>query len=178
VVLTNCSNNYGPYQFPEKLIPLVTLNALEGKALPVYGDGLQVRDWLHVDDHARALRLVLEKGATGETYNIGGHNEKTNLEVVKTICALLDELVPDSPQVPHASLITYVSDRPGHDLRYAIDADKIKNTLGWMPEETFETGIRKTIQWYLDNPAWCQHVQDGSYQRERLGITTKLGVRS
>jgi len=178
VVLTNCSNNYGPYQFPEKLIPLVTLNALEGKALPVYGDGLQVRDWLHVDDHARALRLVLEKGATGETYNIGGHNEKTNLEVVKTICALLDELVPDSPQVPHASLITYVSDRPGHDLRYAIDAAKIKNALGWMPEETFETGIRKTIQWYLDNPAWCQHVQDGSYQRERLGITTKLGVRS
>jgi dTDP-glucose 4,6-dehydratase len=178
VVVTNCSNNYGPYQFPEKLIPLVTLNALEGKPLPVYGDGSQVRDWLHVDDHARALRLVLAKGKTGETYNIGGHNEKTNLEVVKTICALLDELVPDSPQVPHASLITYVSDRPGHDLRYAIDAAKIKNALGWMPEETFETGIRKTIQWYLDNPAWCQHVQDGSYQRERLGITTKLGVRS
>lgn len=178
VVLTNCSNNYGPYQFPEKLIPLVILNALEGKALPIYGDGSQVRDWLHVDDHARALRLVLEQGKAGETYNIGGHNEKTNLDVVKTICALLDELVPDSPYIPHASLITYVTDRPGHDLRYAIDADKIKNTLRWTPEETFESGIRKTVQWYLENPAWCQHVQDGSYQRERLGIKTKLGVRS
>jgi len=170
VVVTNCSNNYGPYQFPEKLIPLITLNALEGKPLPVYGDGSQIRDWLHVDDHARALRLVLEKGTIGETYNIGGHNEKTNLEVVKTICTLLDELMPDSPHLPHADLITYVTDRPGHDLRYAIDADKIKNTLGWVPEETFDTGIRKTIQWYLDNPAWCQHVQDGSYQRERLGV--------
>jgi len=169
IVITNCSNNYGAYQFPEKLIPLVTLNALEGKPLPIYGKGDQIRDWLHVDDHARALRLVLETGKTGETYNIGGHNEKTNLEVVKTICSLLDKLVPDSPQVPHESLITYVTDRPGHDLRYAIDADKIATELGWTPEETFESGIEKTIHWYLENSEWCQHVQDGSYQRERLG---------
>ena len=170
IVVTNCSNNYGAYQFPEKLIPLVTLNALEGKALPIYGDGKQIRDWLHVADHARALRLVLEKGRTGETYNIGGHNEKTNLEVVKTICSLLDRLVPDSPHVPHESLITYVTDRPGHDVRYAIDADKIEKDLGWVPEETFESGIEKTVRWYLDNSEWCQHVQDGSYQRERLGV--------
>ena len=169
VVITNCSNNYGGYQFPEKLIPLVTLNALEGKSLPIYGKGDQIRDWLHVDDHARALRLVLETGKNGETYNIGGHNEKTNLEVVKTICSLLDKLVPDSAHVPHESLITYVSDRPGHDLRYAIDADKIATELGWTPEETFDSGIEKTIHWYLDNSEWCQHVQDGSYQRERLG---------
>jgi dTDP-glucose 4,6-dehydratase len=169
VVITNCSNNYGGYQFPEKLIPLVTLNALEGKPLPIYGKGNQIRDWLHVDDHARALRLVLETGKNGETYNIGGHNEKTNLEVVKTICALLDKLVPDSPHVPHESLITYVADRPGHDLRYAIDANKIAAELGWTPQETFESGIEKTIHWYLENPEWCQHVQDGSYQRERLG---------
>ncbi len=169
IVITNCSNNYGGFQFPEKLIPLVTLNALEGKPLPVYGKGDQIRDWLHVDDHARALRLVLETGKTGETYNIGGHNEKTNLEVVKTICALLDKLVPDSPHIPHESLITYVADRPGHDLRYAIDADKIATELGWTPEETFESGIEKTIHWYLDNSEWCQHVQDGSYQRQRLG---------
>ena len=169
VVITNCSNNYGGYQFPEKLIPLVTLNALEGKPLPVYGKGSQIRDWLHVDDHARALRLVLEKGKNGETYNIGGHNEKTNLEVVKTICSLLDRLKPDSPHVPHESLITYVTDRPGHDLRYAIDADKIAAELGWLPQETFESGIEKTIHWYLENSEWCQHVQDGSYQRERLG---------
>ena len=169
VVITNCSNNYGGYQFPEKLIPLVTLNALEGKPLPIYGKGDQIRDWLHVDDHARALRLVLETGKTGETYNIGGHNEKTNLEVVKTICSLLDKLVPDSPYIPHESLITYVADRPGHDLRYAIDADKIDAELGWTPEETFDSGIEKTIKWYLANSEWCQHVQDGSYQRERLG---------
>ena len=169
VVITNCSNNYGPYQFPEKLIPLVTLNALEGKPLPIYGKGDQIRDWLHVDDHARALRLVLEKGKNGETYNIGGHNEKTNLEVVRTICGLLDKLVPDSPYIPHESLITYVTDRPGHDLRYAIDADKIAAELGWTPEETFDSGIKKTIHWYLENAEWCQHVQDGSYQRERLG---------
>ena len=169
IVITNCSNNYGGYQFPEKLIPLVTLNALDGKPLPIYGKGDQIRDWLHVDDHARALRLVLETGKTGETYNIGGHNEKTNLEVVKTICALLDKLVPDSPHIPHEALITYVTDRPGHDLRYAIDADKIAAELGWTPEETFESGIEKTIQWYLANSEWCQHVQDGSYQRERLG---------
>jgi dTDP-glucose 4,6-dehydratase len=170
MVVTNCSNNYGPYQFPEKLIPLVTLNALEGKPLPIYGKGDQIRDWLHVDDHARALRLVLETGKNGETYNIGGHNEKTNLEVVNTICTLLDELVPDSPYKPHADLITFVTDRPGHDVRYAIDADKIDNELGWLPQETFESGIKKTIQWYLDNGEWCQHVQDGSYQRERLGV--------
>ena len=169
IVITNCSNNYGGYQFPEKLIPLVTLNALEGKPLPIYGKGDQIRDWLHVDDHARALRLVLETGKTGETYNIGGHNEKTNLEVVKTICNLLDKLVPDSPYIPHESLITYVTDRPGHDQRYAIDADKIAAELGWTPEETFESGIEKTIHWYLDNAEWCQHVQDGSYQRQRLG---------
>ena len=169
IVITNCSNNYGGFQFPEKLIPLVTLNALEGKPLPIYGTGQQVRDWLHVDDHARALRLVLEKGKLGQTYNIGGHNEKTNLEVVKTICSLLDKLVPDSPHIPHEQLITYVADRPGHDVRYAIDADKIAKDLGWTPDETFETGIEKTIQWYLDNREWCQHVQDGSYQRERLG---------
>ena len=175
VVITNCSNNYGGYQFPEKLIPLVTLNALEGKPLPIYGKGDQIRDWLHVDDHARALRLVLETGGIGETYNIGGHNEKTNLEVVKTICALLDKLVPESLHIPHESLITYVDDRPGHDLRYAIDADKIAKELGWMPIETFESGIEKTIHWYLDNSEWCQHVQDGSYQRERLG---KMAVES
>jgi dTDP-glucose 4,6-dehydratase len=170
IVITNCSNNYGGYQFPEKLIPLVTLNALEGKPLPIYGKGDQIRDWLHVDDHARALRLVLETGKTGATYNIGGHNEKTNLEVVKTICGLLDTLVPDSLYVPHESLITYVEDRPGHDLRYAIDADKIARELGWTPEETFESGIEKTIYWYLNNTEWCQHVQDGSYQRQRLGV--------
>ncbi len=169
VVITNCSNNYGGYQFPEKLIPLVTLNALEGKALPVYGEGNQIRDWLHVDDHARALRLVLETGKNGETYNIGGHNEKTNIEVVRTICRLLDKLVPDSPYIPHEALITFVADRPGHDLRYAIDASKIAAELGWTPEETFESGIEKTVHWYLDNTEWCQHVQDGSYQRERLG---------
>jgi dTDP-glucose 4,6-dehydratase len=169
MVITNCSNNYGSHQFPEKLIPLVTLNALEGKPLPIYGNGQQIRDWLHVDDHARALRLVLEKGKNGETYNIGGHNEKTNLEVVHTICSLLDELVPDSAHKPHKELITYVTDRPGHDVRYAIDADKIANTLGWLPRETFESGIKKTIVWYLANAQWCQHVQDGSYQRERLG---------
>ena len=169
IVITNCSNNYGGYQFPEKLIPLVTLNALEGKPLPIYGTGQQIRDWLHVDDHARALRLVLETGKDGQTYNIGGHNEKTNLEVVKTICTLLDKLVPDSAYIPHESLITYVADRPGHDVRYAIDADKIDKDLGWTPDETFDTGIEKTIKWYLDNAEWCQHVQDGSYQRQRLG---------
>lgn len=171
VLLTNCSNNYGPYQFPEKLIPLMILNALEGKALPVYGAGDNVRDWLYVDDHVKALTVVLEEGMPGETYNIGGHNEKTNMEVVKTVCALLDELVPDSEHKPHEKLIEFVKDRPGHDKRYAIDAGKIKQALGWVPEETFETGLRKTVQWYLDNRQWCQHVQDGSYQRERLGVS-------
>ena len=169
VVITNCSNNYGPYQFPEKLIPLVTLNALEGKPLPIYGKGNQVRDWLYVDDHAKALRLVLEAGEDGETYNIGGHNEKTNLDVVKTICALLDKHVPESQYIPHENLITFVADRPGHDIRYAIDADKISKCLGWTPDETFESGIEQTIKWYLANAEWCQHVQDGSYQRQRLG---------
>ncbi|WP_455209242.1 dTDP-glucose 4,6-dehydratase [Kaarinaea lacus] len=172
VVLTNCSNNYGPYQFPEKLIPLMILNALEGKPLPVYGTGDNVRDWLYVEDHVKALTVVLEKGALGETYNIGGNNEKTNLEVVKSVCTLLDELMPNSPHKPHESLITYVKDRPGHDKRYAIDASKIKNELGWQPAETFESGLRKTVQWYLDHSDWCQHVQDGSYQRERLGADT------
>ena len=170
VVTTNCSNNYGPYQFPEKLIPLMVLNALEGKPLPVYGRGDNVRDWLYVDDHARALRLVLAQGTPGEVYNIGGHNEKTNLEVVKTLCATLDELVPDSKHRPHENLITFVDDRPGHDQRYAIDADKIERELGWTPAETFETGLRKTVQWYLDNLDWCGRVQDGSYQRQRLGL--------
>jgi dTDP-glucose 4,6-dehydratase len=169
VVTTNCSNNYGPYQFPEKLIPLIILNALEGKPLPIYGKGDNVRDWLYVEDHARALCLVLEQGVIGEVYNIGGHNEVTNIDIVNTVCNLLDELVPDSKFIPHTSLITYVQDRPGHDKRYAIDAGKIERELGWKPDESYVTGIRKTVQWYLDNSQWCQHVQDGSYQRERLG---------
>lgn len=170
VLVTNCSNNYGPYQFPEKLIPLVILNALEGKPLPIYGKGDNVRDWLYVDDHVKALLTVLETGEVGETYNIGGHNEKTNLDVVQHICQLLDELVPESRFTPHESLVTYVQDRPGHDKRYAIDAGKIQKELGWTPQETFETGLRKTVQWYLDNQPWCQHVRDGSYQGERLGL--------
>jgi len=171
VLLTNCSNNYGPFHFPEKLIPLVILNALAGKPLPVYGNGLQVRDWLFVEDHARALLKVLDAGKIGETYNIGGHNEQKNIDVVRSICALLEELAPQKPEgVKHyADLITFVQDRPGHDLRYAIDASKIEHDLGWKPAETFETGLRKTIQWYLNNLEWCQRVQDGSYQGERLG---------
>ncbi|MBB1269284.1 dTDP-glucose 4,6-dehydratase [Shewanella sp. SR44-3] len=167
-VVTNCSNNYGPYHFPEKLIPLVILNALEGKPLPIYGKGDQIRDWLYVEDHARALYKVVTEGKVGETYNIGGHNEKQNLEVVKTICSILDILVPK--ETMYSEQITYVTDRPGHDRRYAIDARKIQNELSWVPEETFETGLKKTIEWYLANQVWCQHVQDGSYQRERLGI--------
>ena len=167
VLVTNCSNNYGPYHFPEKLIPLVILNALENKPLPVYGKGDQVRDWLYVEDHARALYKVVTEGKPGETYNIGGHNEKQNIEVVQTICDILQELRPQ--QHSYRDLITHVKDRPGHDLRYAIDAGKIQRELGWSPEETFETGIRKTVQWYLENLDWCQRVQDGSYQRERLG---------
>jgi dTDP-glucose 4,6-dehydratase len=176
VVVTNCSNNYGPYHFPEKLIPLVILNALEGKPLPVYGQGQQIRDWLYVEDHARALYKVVSEGKVGETYNIGGHNEKRNLDVVHTICDLLDELSSNTrPQTDkgetqsHRSLITFVADRPGHDMRYAIDAGKIQRELGWVPQETFETGLRKTVQWYLQNRVWCEHVQDGSYQRQRLG---------
>lgn len=189
-LITNCSNNYGPYHFPEKLIPLVILNALEGKPLPIYGKGDQIRDWLYVEDHARALYTVVTEGEVGETYNIGGHNEKTNLEVVETICAILDELQPrqtataqascsdgssgiasEAKQSSYLELITHVTDRPGHDRRYAIDATKIANELNWQPLETFESGIRKTVQWYLDNQQWCKNVQDGSYQRERLGVT-------
>lgn len=171
VVVTNCSNNYGPFHFPEKLIPLMILNALEGKSLPVYGDGKQVRDWLYVEDHARALVKVVAEGELGETYNIGGNNEKQNIEVVKTLCKILNEKVEVKPNgiSDFNELITYVKDRPGHDLRYAIDASKIKNDLGWEPEETFESGIAKTVDWYLSNKDWCDQVQDGSYQRERLG---------
>lgn len=171
VVLTNCSNNYGPFHFPEKLIPLIILNALDGKQLPVYGDGKQVRDWLFVEDHARALYKVVSMGKLGETYNIGGFNEKQNIEVVTTICDHLNHLIKDKPANINdfKELITFVTDRPGHDVRYAIDATKINKELGWHPEETFESGILKTIQWYLDNQAWCKNVQDGSYQRERLG---------
>ncbi|MCE9786725.1 dTDP-glucose 4,6-dehydratase [Shewanella chilikensis] len=171
-IVTNCSNNYGPFQFPEKLIPLVILNAVEGKPLPVYGKGDQIRDWLYVEDHARALYKVIKEGKVGETYNIGGHNEKRNLEVVKTICAILDELMPKG--TPYAEQITYVADRPGHDRRYAIDATKMSKELNWAPDETFETGLRKTVQWYLNNQAWSQRVQDGSYQRQRLGLICNL----
>ena len=167
---TNCSNNYGPYQFPEKLIPLVIYNALRGEPLPVYGDGRQIRDWLYVKDHCRAVVRVLESGRPGEVYNVGGLNERTNLEVVRTICSLLDEMVPDSPHVPHESLITFVEDRPGHDRRYAIDAGKIERELGWRPQETFETGMEKTVRWYLENRAWCEGVLSGSYRGERLGL--------
>ena len=170
-IVTNCSNNYGCYHFPEKLIPHMILNALDGKPLPVYGDGKQIRDWLYVEDHARALYLVVTQGKIGETYNIGGFNEKQNIEVVRTICELLEELAPNKPQgVAHyADLITHVTDRAGHDVRYAIDASKIQRELGWTPQETFESGIRKTVQWYLDNQAWWQRVLDGSYKLERLG---------
>lgn len=166
-LVTNCSNNYGPFHFPEKLIPLMILNALSGKPLPVYGDGKQIRDWLFVEDHARALVKVATTGKIGETYNIGGHNEKTNIEVVKTLCQLLEELAPNKPAgIEHyEDLITYVKDRPGHDVRYAIDASKIERELGWKPQETFETGLRKTVQWYLSNQPWWQAIQDGSYQQ-------------
>ncbi|WP_276972284.1 dTDP-glucose 4,6-dehydratase [Tatumella ptyseos] len=170
-IVTNCSNNYGPYHFPEKLIPLIILNALAGKPLPVYGNGSQIRDWLYVEDHARALYKVVTEGEVGETYNIGGHNERQNIDVVKTICQLLEELVPNKPTgvERYADLITYVKDRPGHDLRYAIDASKIERELGWTPAETFESGIRKTVEWYLNNETWWQRVLDGSYAGERLG---------
>ena len=171
VIVTCCSNNYGPYHFPEKLIPHMILNAIQGKSLPVYGDGSNIRDWLYVEDHARALIKVVTEGNIGETYNIGGHNEKTNLEVVETICNLLEELAPNkAPSVKNYSdLITFVKDRPGHDTRYAIDASKIARELGWIPEETFETGLRKTVQWYLDNRQWWERVLSGTYQLERLG---------
>ncbi|QSW35349.1 dTDP-glucose 4,6-dehydratase [Leclercia pneumoniae] len=171
-LVTNCSNNYGPYHFPEKLIPLMILNAIAGKPLPVYGDGQQIRDWLYVEDHARALYLVATEGTPGETWNIGGHNERKNLDVVTTICDLLEELVPMKPQgvQQYRDLITRVPDRPGHDLRYAIDASKIERELGWAPQETFESGIRKTVEWYLANEGWWKQVLDGSYQGERLGL--------
>ena len=171
VLITNCSNNYGPYHFPEKLIPHMILNALAGKPLPVYGDGAQIRDWLYVEDHARALVEVLTRGQPGATYNIGGHNEKRNLQVVETLCTLLDELVTEKPAgiSRFAELITFVQDRPGHDRRYAIDAGKIERELGWLPQETFESGLRKTVQWYLDNRSWWQNVLSGSYQLNRLG---------
>tara|TARA_R110002012_G_scaffold199872_4_gene368810 strand:+ start:377 stop:1495 length:1119 start_codon:yes stop_codon:yes gene_type:complete len=183
VLVTNCSNNYGPYHFPEKLVPLMILNALEGKALPIYGNGDHIRDWLYVEDHARALYKVVTEGKVGETYNIGGRNEKLNIEVVHTICDIMQEMAPPSssgmthenktmrvhPVRKYRQLITHVPDRPGHDRRYAIDASKIQRELDWRPIETFESGIRKTVQWYLSNLEWCQHVQDGTYQRERLG---------
>ena len=173
VVTTNCSNNYGPYHFPEKLIPLTILNALAGKPLPVYGNGEQVRDWLYVEDHARALVKVFVEGQLGETYNIGGHNEKRNIDVVHLICDLLEELAPTKPShvKQYRDLIAFVTDRPGHDVRYAIDASKIQNTLGWAPLETFESGLRKTVKWYLENEEWWQRVRDGRYQGERLGLT-------
>lgn len=169
VIITNCSNNYGPYQFPEKVISLMILNALEGKSLPIYGNGQNIRDWLFVEDHARALYKVVTEGKVGKTYNIGGHNEKTNLEVVHTLCDILDEIAPRA-QGRYKDLITFVTDRSGHDQRYAIDASKIHNNLGWAPKETFETGIRKTVAWCLNNLDWCQQIQDGSYQRHRLGV--------
>lgn len=171
VLITNCSNNYGPFHFPEKLIPHIILNALAGKSLPVYGDGSQIRDWLYVEDHARALVEVATRGTVGETYNIGGHNEKRNIDVVHTLCDLLEELAPQKPQgVNHyRELITFVKDRPGHDTRYAIDASKIQKELGWVPEETFETGLRKTVQWYLDNTEWWQRVLSGDYKLDRIG---------
>jgi len=174
-LVTNCSNNYGPYHFPEKLIPHIILNALSAKSLPIYGDGSQIRDWLYVEDHARALYKVVTEGEVGETYNIGGHNEKKNIEVVQTLCSLLDELVPtgSNPATKHLKsyneLITFVTDRPGHDVRYAIDASKIERELGWVPEESFDTGIRKTVEWYLSNENWWRRVLSGEYQLERIG---------
>jgi dTDP-glucose 4,6-dehydratase len=174
-IVTNCSNNYGPFQFPEKLIPLMITHALAGKPLPVYGDGLQVRDWLFAADHCSALRAVLDRGRVGETYNVGGGNQRSNLEVVHTVCALLDELVPDSPYRPHVQLIRSVQDRPGHDRRYAIDARKIESELGWKARESFETGLRKTVEWYLANTTWIEHVTSGAYQQ---WMTTNYGDRS
>lgn len=170
VLITNCSNNYGPYQFPEKLIPLMILNALEGKPLPIYGTGQNIRDWLYVVDHCEAILTVLKKGLPGEKYNIGGHNEKTNLSIVHTLCDILDKKRPRADGKSYCEQITYVKDRPGHDMRYAIDASKIARELGWVPSETFETGIVKTVEWYLNNVEWCRRVTDGSYRRERLGI--------
>lgn len=170
VLITSCSNNYGSHQLPEKLIPLVILNALEGRSLPVYGDGSQVRDWLYVDDHVRALLSVLNKGIVGDTYNIGGDNEKQNIQVVRSICELLDELKPSADLTSYTELITFVNDRPGHDKRYAIDASKINTELGWQPVETFDSGLRKTVEWYLENSDWCQSVQEDTDLRERIGL--------
>ena len=172
ILITNCSNNYGPYQFPEKLIPLIILNALEGKDLPIYGNGKQIRDWLYVDDHARALLHAASYGEVGETYNIGGHNEMKNIDVVKTVCSILDELSPSKIDdiEKYEQLIVFVTDRAGHDIRYAIDATKIANELSWTPDETFATGIRKTVEWYLENSVWFNRVKDGSYQGQRLGV--------
>lgn len=174
-IVTNCSNNYGPYHFPEKLVPLIILNAISAKPLPVYGNGAQIRDWLFVEDHARALYLVVTRGVPGETYNIGGHNERRNIDVVKTICELLEELAPEKPAGVgrYEDLIAYVADRPGHDMRYAIDASKIERELGWHPQETFESGMRKTVAWYLNNETWWRRVQDGSYAGERLGLKSE-----
>ena len=175
ILVTNCSNNYGPFHFPEKLIPLIIINALQGKPLPVYGQGTQIRDWLYVEDHARALLTVLTKGKIGETYNIGGHNEKKNIDVVRTICSLLDEFLPSQIDGvnKYEELITFVQDRPGHDLRYAIDARKIDNELGWQPQENFDSGLRKTVQWYLENRSWWSRVLDGSYSGERFGLGSR-----
>jgi len=171
VLTTNCSNNYGPYQYPEKLIPLMTLNALDGKPLPIYGDGSNVRDWLYVIDHCQAIWRVLKAGTPGEVYNVGGNCERTNLQIVDTLCSIMDELFPDSPSVPHDKLKVFVEDRPGHDQRYAIDASKLKRELDWEPQATFETGLRDTIRWYLDHLDWCAAVTEGKYGRERLGTT-------
>jgi len=170
VLVTNCSNNYGPFQFPEKLIPLMILNALEGKPLPVYGDGRQIRDWLYVGDHCRAIRAVLTRGVPGEVYNIGGDCEQANIEVVKMICGIVDRLRPGLPHAPCSSLITFVTDRPGHDRRYAIDAGKIRSQLGWEPRENFQSGLEQTVRWYLENPEWLERVASGAYRRERLGL--------
>jgi dTDP-glucose 4,6-dehydratase len=169
---TNCSNNYGPYHFPEKLIPLIIIRALRGERLPVYGKGENVRDWLHVEDHAEALTQVLRKGRPGETYNVGGESERRNIDVVRTICALLDEMLPNSANRPHGRLIEFVTDRPGHDVRYAIDASKIRNELGWRPRHSFEDGLRETVRWYLDNRAWWQRVMSGAYRGQRLGLAS------
>ncbi|UCH73188.1 MAG: dTDP-glucose 4,6-dehydratase [Rhodospirillales bacterium] len=170
VVITNCSNNYGPYQFPEKLIPVLILRALKGEALPIYGKGENVRDWLYVEDHAAALRLVLDRGRIGETYNIGGSAERRNIDVARSVCAILDELLPDSPHRPHDALITFVADRPGHDLRYAIDSSKIESELGWAPSGSFESGLKRTIAWYLENRGWWERILSGAYRVERLGL--------
>jgi dTDP-glucose 4,6-dehydratase len=172
VVVSNCSNNFGPYQFPEKLIPLMILNALEGRELPVYGTGANVRDWLYVDDHVRALVLVAERGVPGETYLVGGEGERSNLEVVEAVCAAMDRLVPDPAIGPRRGLVRFVTDRPGHDFRYAIDASKIRAELGWAPQESFETGLEKTVRWYLDNRAWWQRLRSDRYGGERLGLAT------